>query len=235
MMWFFVQNVEKEIKRLDAKDLTPEEMEVIRELFQNSLIYNAALKEIQTKIDILREDFRRSNAYNPIEHIKMRIKQPVSILKKVYIRDIPLNVESIQENLNDIAGIRIVCTFKKDIYKIAEIIGKSENIDVIEVKDYIAQPKESGYQSYHMIVKIPVFLIDGKHFCKVEIQLRTMAMDFWASLEHKIKYKYDWNVPQEIKNELIECSKIVDNLDDRMENLHMKVHNPKEEQIELNL
>lgn len=223
------------IKRLDNKEYTVEELKVIGELFKDSLIYNAALKEIQTRIDILREDFKRNNAYNSIEHIKMRIKQPDSILKKVYIREIPLNADSIRVQLNDIAGIRIVCTFKKDIYKIAEIISNSEEISVLEIKDYIKNPKESGYQSYHMIVKIPVHLIDGKHFCKVEIQLRTMAMDFWASLEHKIKYKYDWKVPEDIKKELFECSEIVDNLDDRMQELHKKVHNPSEKIVEPNL
>lgn len=220
------------IKRIDAKEFTIEEMKVIGELFKDSLVYNAALKEIQTRVDILREDFKRNNAYNPIEHIKMRIKQPESILKKVYIRNIPLDADSIKVQLNDIAGIRVVCTFKRDIYQIAEIISKSEEITVLAVKDYIKNPKESGYQSYHMIVKIPVYLIDGKHFCKVEIQLRTMAMDFWASLEHKIKYKYDWQVPEDIKKELLDCSEIVDNLDDRMQELHKKVHSPSDEIIE---
>ena len=226
---------EIDVKRLDDREFTEKELEVMKELFSDSLLYMAALKEVQTKIDILRDDFKRSNAYNPIEHIKMRIKQPNSILKKVYNRGLPLNAESIKENINDIAGIRVVCTFKSDIYKIVEILKKSEEIRILQVKDYIAHPKESGYQSYHMIVEIPVYMITGKKFCKVEIQLRTMAMDFWASLEHKIRYKYDSKVPQEIKDELFDCSKIVDNLDDKMLKLHTKVHNPDEEQIERNL
>ena len=226
---------EIDVKRLDDREFTEKELEVMKELFSDSLLYMAALKEVQTKIDILRDDFKRSNAYNPIEHIKMRIKQPNSILKKVYNRGLPLNAESIKENINDIAGIRVVCTFKSYIYKIVEILKKSEEIRILQVKDYIAHPKESGYQSYHMIVEIPVYMITGKKFCKVEIQLRTMAMDFWASLEHKIRYKYDSKVPQEIKDELFDCSKIVDNLDDKMLKLHTKVHNPDEEQIETNL
>ena len=226
---------EIDVKRLDDREFTEKELEVMKELFSDSLLYMAALKEVQTKIDILRDDFKRSNAYNTIEHIKMRIKQPNSILKKVYNRGLPLNAESIKENINDIAGIRVVCTFKSDIYKIVEILKKSEEIRILQVKDYIAHPKESGYQSYHMIVEIPVYMITGKKFCKVEIQLRTMAMDFWASLEHKIRYKYDSKVPQEIKDELFDCSKIVDNLDDKMLKLHTKVHNPDEEQIETNL
>lgn len=224
-----------DVKRLDDKKLNDDEIKVMTKLYSESLLYTAALKEVQTKVDILRDDFKRNNAYNPIEHIKMRIKQPSSVLKKVYLRGIPLNVESIKENLNDIAGIRIVCTFKSDIYKIVEILKHLDGIHILQIKDYIAYPKESGYQSYHVIVEVPVYLINGKQYCKVEIQLRTMAMDFWASLEHKIKYKYDWKVPEDIKEELLECSKIADNLDDKMLKLHTKVHNPDEEQIESNL
>ena len=123
-------------------------------------------------------------------------------MKKVVVRDIPLTVEDIKKELNDIVGIRVVCTFKSDIYDIAEILRKSEDIKVLQIKDYIANPKPSGYQSYHMIVEIPVYMAHGKRMCKVEIQLRTMAMDFWASLEHKIKYKYDWKVPTDIREEL---------------------------------
>ena len=134
---------EIDVKRLDDREFTEKELEVMKELFSDSLLYMAALKEVQTKIDILRDDFKRSNAYNPIEHIKMRIKQPNSILKKVYNRGLPLNAESIKENINDIAGIRVVCTFKSDIYKIVEILKKSEEIRILQVKDYIAHPKES--------------------------------------------------------------------------------------------
>ena len=229
------KELSNELSRLNNKEFNNEELRVIKDLFDDNLLYVAALKEMQTKVEILRDDFRRNNAYNPIEHIKVRVKQPVSILKKVYIRDIPLTVEGIKENLNDIAGIRIVCTFKSDIYKLADIIGRSEDITIIEIKDYIANPKPSGYQSYHMIVEIPVYMANGKRNCKVEIQLRTMAMDFWASLEHKIKYKYDWEVPQDIKDELYDCSKVVDTLDDKMLRLHRRVHKPNEEQVEMNL
>ena len=143
-----------------------------------------------------------------------------------------MDVISVKEKLNDIAGVRIVCTFKSDIYKLAEILARSEDITILEIKDYIANPKPSGYQSYHMIVEIPVYMATGKRKCKVEIQLRTMAMDFWASLEHKIKYKYDWEIPQDIKDELYDCSTIVDTLDDKMLALHRRVHNPKEVQVE---
>lgn len=224
-----------EMQRLDRKEFREEELRVIGELFKDNLLYTAALKEMQTKVEILRDDFRQNNAYNPIEHIKVRIKTPTSILKKAYIREIPLTVEDLKEELNDIVGIRVVCTFKSDIYDIAEILSKSEDITLLKVKDYIANPKPSGYQSYHMIVEIPVYMANGKKMCKVEIQLRTMAMDFWASLEHKIKYKYDWKVPEDIRAELLDCSKVVDTLDDKMLKLHKRVHNPTDVQIETHL
>ena len=130
-----------EFQRLERKEFTDDELAVIGDLFQDNLLYTAALKEMQTKVEILRDDFRQNNAYNPIEHIKVRIKRPVSILKKVYIREIPLTVEAIKENLNDIAGIRVVCTFKSDIYKIADILRHSEDINVLQIKDYIENPK----------------------------------------------------------------------------------------------
>ncbi len=226
---------ELEIQRLERKEFKEEELKVIGELFKDNLLYTAALREIQTRVEILRDDFRQNNSYNPIEHIKVRIKTPVSILKKVVVREIPLTVEDIKSELNDIVGIRVVCTFKSDIYDIAEILMKSEDIKVLKIKDYITNPKPSGYQSYHLIVEIPVYMTHGKRMCKVEIQLRTMAMDFWASLEHKIKYKYDWKVPEDIKEELFDCSTVVDTLDDKMQKLHRRVHNPNDIQIEDNL
>lgn len=221
--------------RLDNREFSDSELKVLEKLVENSLIYGAALRVIQTKIEILRQDFRRNKAYNPIEHIKIRIKQPSSILKKAYMRGIPIDAKAIQENIDDLAGIRVVCTFKSDIYEIVEILKNIRDIRILRIKDYITNPKPSGYQSFHIILEVPVDMIDGVEYCKVELQLRTMAMDFWASLEHKIKYKYDWNIPKEIKEELLECANVVDNLDDKMLKLHRKVHNPNDVQIEPNL
>lgn len=215
---------EEVLERLDAKKFTEDEKSFIRELLQDELLYDAALRELRTKVEILREDFRRSSSYNPIEHIKTRIKQPCSILKKMYSKELPLNVDIAKEHLNDLAGIRIVCTFKTDIMRLVDILLNSGDIEVLKTKDYITEPKDSGYQSYHLIVNVPVHMIEGVRHCKVEVQIRTMAMDFWASLEHKIKYKYDGSVPNEIKGELFGCSKIVNMLDDNMCNLHQKVH-----------
>ena len=219
---------EEILQRLNAKQYTEEEKSVIKELVKDELLYDAALRELKTRVEILREDFRRSMPYNPIEHIKTRIKQPNSILRKVYLRGMPLDAEIIKEKINDLAGIRIVCTFKTDIMRIADILLQNTDMEVVKVKDYITNPKESGYQSYHLIVRVPVHMVSGLKYCKVEIQLRTMAMDFWASLEHKIKYKYDYSIPEEIKEELFSCSNIVDMLDDNMYSLHSKVHNSVE-------
>jgi putative GTP pyrophosphokinase len=219
---------EEILQRLNAKQYTEEEKSVIKELVKDELLYDAALRELKTRVEILREDFRRSMPYNPIEHIKTRIKQPNSILRKVYLREMPLDAEIIKEKINDLAGIRIVCTFKTDIMRIADILLQNTDMEVVKVKDYITNPKESGYQSYHLIVRVPVHMVSGLKYCKVEIQLRTMAMDFWASLEHKIKYKYDYSIPEEIKEELFSCSNIVDMLDDNMYSLHSKVHNSVE-------
>ncbi len=213
-----------ELRRILSREFTEEEQEVIDKLLEDRTIYDSALKELQLRLETLKVSFRLRESYNPIEHIKLRIKSPESILKKVALRGLNLDYTDIKESLNDLAGIRVVCTFKSDIYRIANYIKCYEDIRVIEIKDYVENPKESGYQSYHMIVEIPVYMTDGKKVTKVEIQIRTLAMDFWAALEHKIKYKYELQVPYDIKKELSECAKVADTLDDKMLGLHRKVH-----------
>ena len=181
-----------------------------------TLIYNSALKEIGTKLEILNDEFQHVHRYNPIEHIKSRLKSPESIVKKLKKHGYESTIENMVNYVNDIAGIRVICSFTSDIYRIAEMIANQSDIKVLSVKDYIEHPKPSGYRSYHMIVSIPIFLSDRSADTKVEIQIRTVAMDFWASLEHKINYKFEGNAPVFIRNELIECSKIIYELDDRM-------------------
>ena len=178
--------------------------------------YRCAIMEVETKFNVLNEQFSLQYDRNPIESIKARVKSFDSILKKVKRKQIPFSLESIEENINDIAGIRIVCSFTSDIYKLAEMIGKQNDLTVVSVKDYIKHPKESGYKSYHMLVTVPIFLSDRVVDTKVEIQIRTMAMDFWASLEHKIYYKFEGNAPQYISRDLRECSEIVSMLDAKM-------------------
>lgn len=183
-------------------------------------LYNAALKEVGTKIDILNEEFQHIHRYNPIEHVKSRIKTPESIVKKLRKNGYDSNIENMVKYVNDIAGIRIICSFTSDIYRIADMIAKQTDLKILSLKDYIKNPKESGYQSYHMIVTVPIFLSDGVVETKVEIQIRTIAQDFWASLEHKIYYKFEGNAPAYISSELQECAKIASQLDRRMLSLN---------------
>ena len=187
------------------------------------LIYNSALKQISTKLEILNDEFQHVHRYNPIEHIKSRVKTSESIVKKLKKHGYESTIQNMVEHVNDIAGIRVICSFTSDIYRIAEMISNQSDIKVISVKDYFVNPKPSVYKSYHMLVTVPVYLSDRIVDTKVEIQIRTVAMDFWASLEHKINYKFEGNAPAYIKNELIECSKMASELDRRMLSLNEEI------------
>ncbi len=180
------------------------------------LIYSSALKQMETKLEILNEEFQHVHRYNPIEHIKSRLKTSESIVKKLKKHGHESTLDNMVKYVNDIAGVRVICSFSSDIYQLAEIISNQPDIHVVSVKDYIVKPKPSGYQSYHMIVTVPVYLSDRVLDTKVEIQIRTVAMDFWASLEHKMNYKFEGNAPQELKQQLVACADIVAKLDTRM-------------------
>jgi len=193
------------------------------------LLYNSALKKMATKLEILNDEFQHVHQYNPLEYVKTRIKTPESIVKKLKRHEKESTIENMVEYINDIAGMRIVCSFTSDIYMIADMIGRQNDITVISVKDYIRNPKASGYKSYHMLVKIPVFLSDRTEQVKVEIQIRTMAMDFWASLEHKIYYKFEGHAPEYISQELRDSSEVVSMLDDRMLRLNEAILEAKKQ------
>ena len=188
-----------------------------------TLIYSAALRQIETKMEILNDEFQHVHQYNPIEHIKARIKTPESIVKKLKRNGYESTIDNMVKYINDIAGIRIICSFTSDIYRIADMISDQRDIKVIAVKDYITYPKASGYKSYHMIVTVPVYLSDRTVDTKVEVQIRTVAMDFWASLEHKIHYKFEGNAPEHIKEQLVECAQMVSALDARMLSLNEEI------------
>lgn len=196
------------------------------------MLYNAALKEIRTKIDILSDEFKATNKDNPIEHVKYRIKSSNSITKKLQHSNREVTVENIVRYVNDVAGIRIICSFASDIYKIADAIARQSDITVLKIKDYITQPKENGYMSYHMIVTVPIFLSNEVVDTKVEIQIRTIAMDFWASLEHKIYYKFEGKAPEGIREELKECSQIVSYLDQKMLSLNEEIKKYSDEDMD---
>ncbi len=196
------------------------------------LLYESALKQVNTKLEILNDEFKVIHQYNPIEHISSRIKSPESIAKKIRRKGVPLTVDNIVRYINDIAGIRIICSFTSDIYRIADLIKDQDDVKVIKVKDYIKSPKENGYKSYHMIVSVPVYLSDMVVETKVEIQIRTIAMDFWASLEHKMYYKFEGNAPEHIRKELKECADLVSFLDSKMLliNEEIKTYVPEDEE-----
>lgn len=179
-------------------------------------LYNSALKEVETKLEILNDEFQHVHQYNPIEHIKTRIKTPESIVKKLKRYGYETSVENMIKYINDIAGVRLICSFTSDIYQLAAMIGNQSDLKVISIKDYIKNPKESGYKSFHMLLSVPVFLSDSVVETKVEVQIRTIAMDFWASLEHKIYYKFEGNAPEYISHELRECADMISDLDNRM-------------------
>ncbi|MBQ6551018.1 MAG: GTP pyrophosphokinase family protein [Lachnospiraceae bacterium] len=184
------------------------------------LLYNSALKEINTKIEILRDEFENTNHYNPIEHVTSRLKTAQSIVRKLKNEGHETDLVSMQRYISDIAGVRIVCSFTSDIYKIADMISSQDDVNVLVIKNYIASPKPNGYKSYHMIVSIPIFLSDGPRNVKVEIQIRTIAMDFWATLEHKIHYKFEGNTPKVITDELTEVAAMINTIDERMQALN---------------
>ena len=193
-------------------------------------LYNSALEEVGTKLEILNDEFVHIHKYNPIEYIKSRIKTPESIVKKLKRDGYESTIENMRNYINDIAGIRIVCSFTSDIYRLAEMIGKQNDLTVICVKDYIKNPKVSGYKSFHMHVTVPIFLSDRVVETKVEIQIRTIAMDFWASLEHKIYYKFEGHAPEYISRDLRACAEIVSNLDAKMLQLNEAILEEKEKE-----
>ena len=199
-----------------------------KELIGFMISYKFALNEVNTKIDILKQEFQYIHDYNPIEHVNSRLKSPESIFKKIQRKGYDLSLESIRENIRDIAGIRITCSFISDIYEISNMLRKQKDIKVIECKDYIKNPKPNGYQSLHLIIQIPIFMSDREEHIPVEIQIRTIAMDFWASLEHKIYYKYNREVPKNIKDDLKEAAISAAQLDRKMENIHKEMKKIKE-------
>lgn len=198
-------------------------IESLKDFAEFMMMYSCAIKEVRTKFEVLNDTFSVSYKRNPIEMIKSRVKSPESIIEKLKRKSYPLSMESILENLSDVAGVRVICSFIDDIYMISKMFTSQDDVTLVEVKDYIKNPKENGYRSYHMIVKIPVFFADKKRDMLVEVQLRTIAMDFWASLEHKMRYKKDIKNIEEIEKELKECADIISITDEKMQNISKKL------------
>lgn len=210
----------------DAKMLSIQPEIIIREakpFMELMMECKCALMEVETKLNVLNAEFALKYNRNPFESIKSRIKSPMSIVEKLKRKGYPLTVESMERNLFDIAGIRVICSFVDDIYAIAALLVQQDDITLLEAKDYIKSPKENGYRSLHLILEVPVFLAEKKKPMKVEVQFRTIAMDFWASLEHKLKYKKDISEAKEIFEELQECADIISNMDLRMQEIRNRI------------
>jgi len=186
--------------------------------------YQFAINEVLTKVEILRQEFTHLYRYNPIEHVSSRVKTPESLAQKLVRKGVKMSSESVANNIYDVAGVRITCSFIGDCYRVMSALTSQDDIEVVEVKDYIKHPKKNGYKSLHVIVRIPIFLSTGAKKIPVELQIRTIAMDFWAALEHKIFYKYDREVPEHLTEELFNAAVVADQLDQRMERLHKSVH-----------
>lgn len=187
------------------------------------MMYMCAIREVKTKLEVLNDDLAIKNQRNPIQMIKSRVKKPASIVEKLKRRGHPVSVNSIVEHLDDVAGVRVICSFVDDIYTIAQMLARQDDVNVLMVKDYIRSPKVNGYRSYHMIIEIPVFFSDRKQKIRVEVQIRTIAMDFWASLDHQMKYKKNLDDSGEISEELKECAEVIAQTDMRMLNIRRKI------------
>lgn len=193
---------------------------------QIMFLYESALKEVKLKMEIMQEELKMFSDYEPIEYISTRIKKPESLLIKLSKNNYPSTYKSLFEKMNDIAGIRIVCNFKSDVYKLVEIISNISEIQILEKKDYLKKPKKSGYMSYHIIAQVPVSLSNGTIFVKVEFQIRTLGMDFWASLEHKLKYKNNIISKDESKK-MVKYARVINNIDDNMLDISNRIETKK--------
>ena len=191
--------------------------------------YRCAIMEIETKFNVLNEEFSLRYDRNPINSIKSRLKSPMSIKDKLEKKQLPFSTEAIEKNLYDIAGVRVVCSFPEDVYMLADALLKQDDITLIKKKDYIKNPKPNGYRSLHLIVSVPIFLAKEKRPMMVEIQLRTIAMDFWASLEHQLRYKKDFEFTENMANELLNCANLSAELDMKMDKLRAAVGEQNDE------
>lgn len=187
------------------------------------MVYESAIKQLETKLEILNKEYKVTGRRNPIETVKSRIKSPDSIAKKLEKKGLPVNFKAMTENLQDIAGVRVICPYISDIYTVRDMLLKQPDIKLYEEKDYIEAPKESGYRSLHIVVEIPVYLSQTEHQVKVEIQLRTIAMDFWASLEHELRYKTSTKIPVSIRRELQRCAETIAMTDREMEEIAIEL------------
>ena len=211
-----------ENNKIDSKELELFE-EKTKPFSKLMMYYRCAMLEIRTKLDVFNTELSLESEHNPLENVICRLKSPTSIIEKMNRNGIPVSVDNIERNLNDVAGVRVICSFIDDIYTLSDKLCSQDDIRLIERKDYIKNPKPNGYRSYHMIVEVPVFFANRKQNMRVEVQFRTIAMDFWASLEHKMKYKKDIPNMEEVEKELTECANIIALTDEKMQSINNSI------------
>ena len=222
------KNLKTQINELRIEEID-ELREIAKPFISLMMEFRCALMEIETKLNVLNSEFALTHNRNPIQTIKTRLKQPASILEKISRKGLDVTIEAMEENLADIAGVRVICSFPEDIYAVADMMLHQDDLRMLEIKDYIKNPKPNGYRSLHLIMEVPIFLSSGKKFRKVEVQFRTIAMDFWASLEHQLRYKKNLENAEEICRELKECADVITLVDYRMQELRGKIEYADEE------
>lgn len=207
----------------DLAEVPDSLMNQARQFQEVMMMYTCAIREVKTKLEVLNDELSVRNQRNPIEMIKSRVKKPISIMEKLKRKNLPITVDSVINNLDDVAGIRVICSFIDDIYSVAAMLTRQDDINVIAVKDYIKNPKPNGYRSYHMIIEVPVFFSEAKKPMRVEVQIRTIAMDFWASLDHQLKYKKAVSEAEEVSRELQHCAEVIAETDYKMLEIRRKI------------
>ncbi|MGO2995726.1 GTP pyrophosphokinase [Brachybacterium alimentarium] len=208
---------------VDQEMLARQMRQVYEEFTQLRMHYQFGIDEVQTKVNILRQEFEQIHDYSPIEHVRSRLKSTESLIEKAVRTGGEMTIPAIRARIHDIAGVRITCSFVSDVYWIADMLSRQPDLEVLTVKDYIAAPKPNGYRSLHVIVQVPVFLSQHTEYVPVELQLRTIAMDFWASTEHKLSYKYEKNLPAPLRAELDDAARVAADLDERMERMRAEI------------
>lgn len=218
--------MENEEQKTRLRDLLNDE-ETLKNLdafVRMNLLYEAAMKVMNAKLEILQREYSMAHGYNPIHSVESRLKTPKSIAEKLWRKNLPLSIEAVRRNLKDVAGMRIICNYKNDVYTIADVLKRHLDLSVVEEKDYIANPKENGYRSYHLVLTVPVYFSNATETVPIEIQIRTIAMDFWASLEHKLRYKKDGKMSYDLQQRLKASAEITDKLDEEMQNINLAIN-----------
>lgn len=210
-------------KQLLLEDNQQEVMNQLYKFIELEHLYESAIREVKTKLEILDSEFRTKYSYNPIHHIDERLKSPQSIIEKLQRKGMPFSVDSARSNLNDIAGVRVICNYIDDIYTVADMLTAQDDVTLIKRKDYINSPKPNGYRSLHLVIETPVYLSERKELVNVEVQIRTIAMDFWASLEHELKYKTDEYVSAELAEQLKDCAETIAATDMKMQQIYKTI------------